>query len=186
MSPQTTTVIRQEIGAPVTDFQLTAISGERISLDAALNRRRGAVVVFWSSVCSHCARYDGYFGGFSFQHPELALVAVASREKETVEQLRAAAAERRLSFPILHDPGSIVASHWFTQQTPRVFLIDINRVLRYRGAIDNFKYPGDPEYAPYLEPAIREFLAGQPISRAETASFGCAVQSVYYNLPKIL
>lgn len=186
MPPHTTTVPRQEIGAPVLDFQLAAINGERVSLQTALKRKRGAVVVFWSSVCSHCARYDGYFNGFSFQHPELTMVAVASREKETVEQLRAAAEERRLTFSILHDPGSRVANRWFTQQTPRVFLIDTDRVLRYRGAIDNFKYPGDPEYVPYLGPAIRQFLAGQPISRPETASFGCAVQSVYYNLPKVL
>jgi peroxiredoxin len=186
MSLHTTTVLRQEIGAPVPDFQLTTINGKRVSLHAALNLKRGAVVVFWSSVCSHCARYDGYFNSFSFQYPELTLIAVASREKETVEQLRAAAAERRLTFPILCDPGSLVANQWFTQQTPRVFLIDINRVLRYRGAIDNFKYSGDPEYVPYLRPAIQQFLTGKAISRPETASFGCAVQSVYYNLPKVL
>lgn len=186
MPLQTPAIPRQEIGAPVPDFQLTTINGERISLHTALNGKRGAVVVFWSSVCSHCVRYDGYFNGFSFQYPELIMVAVASREKETVEQLRTAAAERRLSFPVLHDPGSIVANQWFTQQTPRVFLIDIHRVLRYRGAIDNFKYPADPEYVAYLGPAIRQFLAGQPISRPETASFGCAVQSVYYNMPKVL
>jgi len=59
-------------------------------------------------------------------------------------------------------------------------------VLLYRGAIDNFKYPRDPEYAPYLETAISEFLAGKPVQRAETSSFGCAIQSVYYTLPKHL
>jgi|SRR5579872_2242434 len=186
MPSQTSAVARQEIGAPVADFQLTTINGEPITLSMVLNRRKAAIVVFWSSVCSHCARYDGYFNGFPFQHPELGIVAVASREKEPVEHLRAAAAERRLTFPILHDPGSKLANQWFAQQTPRVFLVEASRILRYRGAIDNFKYPGDPEYVPYLEPAIRQLLAGQPISRPETASFGCAVQSVYYNLPKAL
>jgi hypothetical protein len=59
-------------------------------------------------------------------------------------------------------------------------------MLLYRGAIDNFKYPGDPEYVAHLETAISEFLAGKPIRRAETSSFGCAIQSVYYTLPKHL
>lgn len=186
MPLETPSVSRQEIGAPVADFQLNTMNGEPVSLQMVVSRRKGAIIVFWSSVCSHCARYDGYFSGFPFQHPELGMIAIASREKETAEQLRAAALQRRLAFAILHDPGSIIANRWFTQQTPRVFLIDANRVLRYRGAIDNFKYPGDPEYVPYLEPAIQQFLAGQPISRPETASFGCAVQSVYYNLPKVL
>lgn len=186
MALQGGTVSCQQIGAPVADFQLKTIAGDQVSLQMVLNRKRAALVVFWSGVCSHCARYDGYLNGFPWQYPEVGMIAVASREKETVPQLQAAASERRLTFPILCDPDSRLASQWFTQQTPRVFLIDNNRILRYRGAIDNFKYPGDPEYLAYLDPAIRQFLAGQPISRAETASFGCAIQSVYYNLPKAL
>lgn len=170
----------------VADFQLTTIAGDQFGLQKILTGKRGVIVVFWSGICSHCARYDGYFNGFPWQYPELGMVAVASREKETLEQIRATAVERRLTFPILYDAGSRLANQWFVQQTPRVFLVDGNRVLRYRGAIDNFKYPGDPEYVPYLDPAIRQFLVGRPISRPETASFGCAIQSVYYNLPKIL
>ena len=94
--------------------------------------------------------------------------------------------ERGIHFPILHDRGSAVARQWSTEQTPRAFLMDAGRVLLYRGAIDNFKYPDDPEHATYLEPALSQFLAGQPIARTETASFGCAIKSVYYILPKAL
>lgn len=186
MASQRPAFPRQEIGLPVADFQLPSIAGHQVSLQTVLNNKKGAVVIFWSSICSHCVRYDGYFNGFPWQYPELGMVAVASREKEAVEQIRAAAADRRLTFSILHDAGSKVANSWFTQQTPRVFLVDSNWVLRYRGAIDNFKYPGDSEYIAYLDPAIRQLLAGQPISRPETASFGCAIQSVYYNLPRAL
>ena len=186
MSPQPSAESRQGIGEPVADFQLTAIAGGQVNLQMVLSGKKGAVVVFWSGICSHCVRYDGYFNAFPRQYPELGIVAVASRDKETPEQLRAVAADRGLAFPILHDPAGRVAHLWFTQQTPRVFLIDANFVLRYRGAIDNFKYPGDVEYVAYLDPAIRQFLEGNPIRRTETASFGCAIQSVYYNLPKAL
>lgn len=186
MAVQGEAVSRQQIGAPVADFQLTTIVGDQVSLQMVLNRKKAALVVFWSSVCSHCARYDGYLNGFPWQYPEVGMIAVASRERETVAQLQAAATERRLTFPILCDSESRLANQWFTQQTPRVFLIDNTRILRYRGAIDNFKYPGDFEYIAYLDPAIKQLLAGQPISRTETASFGCAIQSVYYNLPKAL
>ena len=80
----------------------------------------------------------------------------------------------------------MVARQWFTQQTPRAFLLNPELRLMYRGAIDNFKYPEDPNYQAYLEPALADLLAGRPITRAETASFGCAVQSVYYVLPRPL
>ena len=39
--------------------------------------------------------------------------------------------------------------------------MDANRVLLYRGAIDNYKFPKDPEHMAYLEPAIGEFLSGK-------------------------
>ena len=176
----------QEIGGIVDDFTLPLLSGGHGNLSSSMAEKKGAVVVFWSSVCSHCVRYDGYLSGFGGKHPELALVVVASRQGETMEQIRHTAAERRLSFPILHDASSTVARDWYTEQTPRVFLLDANRTLLYRGAIDNFKFAGDATYLAYLEPAISEFLAGQPIRRTETASFGCAIQSVYYILPRPL
>lgn len=178
---------KQAIGLPVTDFTLPLISGEgHRSLIDFLSGKKGAVVVFWSGVCSHCVRYDDYLNRFRDRHPEIGLAAIASRSGETADQIRAVTAERNLSFPLLHDPPGAIARGWFTQQTPRAFLIDGDRKLFYRGAIDNFKYPEDSDYQQYLEPAITSFLAGEPIARAETASFGCAIQSVYYILPNPL
>jgi hypothetical protein len=94
--------------------------------------------------------------------------------------------QRGLVFPLVHDAGGEVAAQWITQQTPRAFLLDSDRSLLYRGAIDNFKYMGDPEYSGYLEGAITDFLGGKPVTRRETSSFGCAIQSVYYILPRHL
>lgn len=177
---------KQEIGEPAEDFRLTSISGQVATLRGLLEGKKGAVIVFWSSVCSHCARYDAYLSALGRQHPQLEAVAIGSRQGETAAQLRAAAAARRLTFPILHDPGGHVARRWFVQQTPRVFLVDAAGILRYRGAIDNYKYPGDVDHHAYLEPAIVQFLSGKPLSRVETASFGCAIDSVYYKFPKTL
>jgi peroxiredoxin len=176
----------QEVGSPVNDFRLIAIDGEVVSLQTLLHGKKGAVVVFWSSVCSHCMRYDKYLNAFAALHPELGVAVIASRQDEAPTVLRAAAAARALRFPILHDPSGSVAEQWFTRQTPRAFLVDSNRLLRYRGAIDNYRYPNDVEYTEYLEPAVAQFLAGKPLSRTEIASFGCAIRSVYYNLPKAL
>ena len=159
--------------------------GER-SLGEFLSGKRAAVVMFWSSVCSHCLRYDDYLNSFAVRHPEVGLVAVASRQGENRDQIRASAAERKLAFTLLHDAPGALARQWYTQQTPRAFLIDTELNLLYRGAIDNFTYPEDSGYQAYLEPAIASFLAGEPIARNETPSFGCAIQSVYYILPKPL
>src|SRR5258706_4100072 len=125
----------QEMGSAVDDFRLQDVHGKDWSLSTFLSGKRGAVVLFWSGVCSHCIRYDGYLNSFEQRHPELALVGLASRNGETREQIRKTSAERELTFPILYDAGSVTAREWSTQQTPRAFLIDGNRTLLYRGAI---------------------------------------------------
>jgi peroxiredoxin len=177
---------KQKFGEALGDFSLATINGGTASLSQRLEGKKAGVVLFWSGVCSHCERYDKYLNEFERRHPELALIGVASRHGETVEMIRKTRADRHLTFPLLFDPGSEVAKRWFTQQTPRAFLMDAQRTLLYRGAVDNYKYPEDPEYVPYLEPAIEAFLKGEPLSRQETASYGCAIFSVYYILPKAL
>ncbi len=178
---------KQKFGEQLGDFTLQQVqTGRPLSLSQIMEGKKGAVVVFWSGVCSHCVRYDPYLNDFQKRHPELAIVAVASRHGETMEAIQGSVAERKLSFPLVHDPGGKIAAAWYTQQTPRAFLMDSNRNLLYRGAIDNFKYPEDPEFVAYLEPAIDQFMKGEPVARTETASYGCAIQSVYYILPRAL
>lgn len=144
------------------------------------------MVAFWSGYCSHCVRYDEYFNSFAARHPELGFIVIASRQGEPLAEIQAKVAERHLTFPLVVDNDAAVAEAWLAHQTPRVYLLDQARKLLYRGAVDNFKFVGDPEREEYLEPAITQFLNGEPVRRAETASFGCAIKSVYYILPKPL
>ena len=157
-----------------------------LSLDEILRGRRGAMLVFWSASCAHCVRYDEYLNAFAGRHPELGFAAIASRLGETDVQMIEAMRARSLSFPILRDGAARVARAWFAQQTPRAYLLDGAGRLLYRGAIDNFKTAGDPDRLEYLEPAIAQFLNGEPIARTDTPSFGCAIETVYYQLPKQL
>lgn len=175
-----------EIGAALEDFTPLNIRGGSQGLGESLKGKKGLAVIFWSCICSHCVRYDRYLSTFNQIHSELWFLMIASRKGETARQIHDSAVRRNIRFAILHDPDASAASRWFTQQTPRAFLIDANRILLYRGAIDNYKHPDDPNYVAYLETAIREFLAGQPLTCNNTASCGCAIQSVYYNLPKQL
>ena len=168
----------------VENLTLESTVGEPVDLSGALAGRRAAVVVFWSGVCSHCQRYDDYLNDFCERHPEVALLVVASREEEDREAVERTVRDRGLAFPILLDTDREVAHRWQVHQTPRVFLVTPELEAVYRGAIDNFTYPEDPAHLAYLETAIDEYLAGKPLSRTETPSFGCPTESVYYQLPK--
>lgn len=177
---------QQKFGEPLPDFSLRTLDGDSASIGSVLRKKKGAVIVVWSSTCSHCIRYDKYFNSFAEKYPDIGLLIVSSRNGEELDSVRKAAAQRKLTFPIVHDPASAVANQWFTRQTPRAFLIDDKGALLYRGAVDNYKYSDDPEYVAYLEPALEQFLQGKPVEKQETASYGCAIQSVYYTLPKAL
>lgn len=174
------------LASKVEGFTLPLVGGGTSRLDEQLLGKRGVVVVFWSSICSHCIRYDGYLNDFQTRYPEVSLLAVAAREGESAPQLLAAHTQRNLTFPILHDAERAVARQWFVRQTPTAFLVDSNLHLVYRGAIDNFKYPQDPDHEPHLDAAIKAMLEGTTPDRPETASFGCPIESVYYNMPKPL
>jgi peroxiredoxin len=180
----TTIQERQNIGSPMPDFVLLLLDGRSLSLQSFLAGRKAAVVVFWSGICSHCRRYDDYLNRLPERYPGLGLLVVASRQNESMEMLRATVVERGLQFLLLYDGERTVADAWLVQQTPRVFLLDPDRRLIYRGAIDNFKYPADLDYVGYLNTAIEALLAGKTPPRVETPSFGCPVKSVYYTLPK--
>ena len=169
----------------VPDFTLPLVLGESLSLHECLAERQGAVVVFWSGVCSHCVRYDAYLNEFEERFPTLGLLVVASRAHETRDQLRKTSGSRGLRFRLLHDADRTVAHQWFVRQTPTAFLLDSAFRLIYRGSIDNFKYPQDEDYTPYLDSAAREFLVGRTPEPSETATFGCPIESVYYEMPSI-
>lgn len=169
------------------DFSLPLLDGGGArTLGDLLRNKRGAVVIFWSGVCTHCLRYDGYLNAFAARHAELGFATIASRVSETREQMLSSVRDRKLAFPILLDEGAAVARLWHSQQTPRCYLVGPDRAVRYRGAIDNFRMPGDSEFQAWLEPAIASFLADEEIARPETASFGCAIETVYYQLPRQL
>ena len=187
MAPGSSNARGQEFGQPVSSFALPLLNGAgRRSLNDYLACKSGAVIVFWSAVCAHCQRYDAYLNSFIGRHPQLGLVAIASRFGEKLLQIQEAAKDRRLLFPIVLDESGETARQWFAQQTPRCYLVTGDARLAYRGAIDNFKSPTDKDYVAYLEPAIASFLGGESIARAETSSFGCSVETTYYHLPRQL
>jgi peroxiredoxin len=178
---------RQEIGLPLPEFSLPLLDGlgER-TLQDCLTGGVGSLIVFWSAICAHCRHYDAYFKSFTCLHPQMGFATIASRCGETPKQMQSAIRQRRLFFPVLLDQSGEVARQWHSQQTPRCYLITPDGRLLYRGAIDNFKSRSDRGYVAYLEPAIDSYLAGKPIARTETASFGCAIETTYYQLPRQL
>ena len=78
-------VKQQRFGEPLSDFSLASLTGPSVTLRSRVVGKKGAVVVIWSSTCSHCLRYDEYFNDFEARHPDLSLTVVSARQGETLD-----------------------------------------------------------------------------------------------------
>jgi hypothetical protein len=98
-------------------------------------------------------------------------------EEESFDLMRAKAMREKTNFPYLYDASQIVGKSFGADHTPHAFILwkeNEQWIIKYSGAIDD---NGEhPELAnSFIENTLTELLANKPISKAETASFGCRI-----------
>jgi hypothetical protein len=77
---------------------------------------------------------------------------------------------------VLLDTDGILAAKLGAGYAPSVYILDRAGVVRYQGAIDNNKRPGERGRVAYAEEALQSILAGRTVEVQETAPFGCAIR----------
>ncbi len=77
--------------------------------------------------------------------------------------------------PYLRDESQEVARAYEAQTTPHVFVLDRDRVVRYRGAPDG-DYDDPNERAGFVRDALDSVLAGEEPKSAETPPVGCSIK----------
>src|SRR5262249_44608468 len=83
--------------------------------------------------------------------------------------------EHDLPFPLLQDFGNEVADRFGAKRTPEAFIVDSNRVIRYRGRIDDQYEVGlqrPKESCRYLIRALDELLDGKLVGQPRTEAVG--------------
>ncbi len=101
-------------------------------------------------------------------------------------ELRETARKRKLPFPVLVDPGNVVADRFQALTTPHCYVIDPKGVLRYSGAFDDDMRGRKPleEIRRYLKDAIDAVLAGRKVPVTKTRPYGCTIKRVRKPAPK--
>ena len=125
----------------------------------ALQREYTAKNVVWISVISSAPGKDGYG-------------SAADIEQQMIEKKAAP------SF-VVRDTAGVLGRMYGARNTPQLFAIDPEGVLRYAGAIDNKPTPKGKDVKDaqnYLKAALDAGLAGQPIAVATTQPYGCDVK----------
>ncbi|MBA3247475.1 MAG: thioredoxin family protein [Pyrinomonadaceae bacterium] len=164
------------VGSTVADFKLPDVMGKEHSL-ASLKGSKGTVLIFVSTGCPVSNAYNERMEKLAqdFKARGIHVVGINSNVTESSDMIKAHAAERKLSFPILKDKASMIADRLGAQRTPEVFFLDANNKLVYHGSIDNAQN-AQMVNASYLRTAAEEVLAGKPVSQTQAKAFGCTIK----------
>jgi peroxiredoxin len=163
-----------QIGTKFAGFRLTDTDGKTRALEDYAGNI--VVLVFWSFKCPVAAAEHMVELESKYRGGRVSVLAVASNRDESPVEIRRNAENLNLGVPVLLDQDGTLAQKLGVTQTPSVVILDVLGTLRYRGAIDNNKRPGEHGRTTYAEDALDALLAGQAVPKAETKMSGCSIR----------
>ena len=167
---------------PIPNFELKQVDGQPFSLDDYRDSKL-VVVAFLGYECPLVRLYVPRLNELqrAYQDQGVAWLAINANQHDSLAELQKFAQTMEMSFPLLKDPGNKVADLFAAERTPEVFVLDANRVIRYRGRIDDQYTYGRQRPEPTshdLANAIDSLLADQPVEEAVTSAPGCIIGRV--------
>jgi peroxiredoxin len=170
-----------KLNKKIDPFTLTDSAGKVFTLPG-FPGKKAVVVVFLSF---NCPVSNGYSPTLAALHKDysgkgVAFVGINASDDLTAADLAKSAAEYRLPFPILKDDSFKAADAFKARTSPEAFVLDHNRVLRYRGRIDN-SYAArlrknNKTTQHDLKDALDDLLAGKSVRTPATKALGCPLQ----------
>lgn len=171
-----------KIGDNIIDFNLRGVDEKKYYVDK-FRGKRILVVIFTCNHCPYAQAYQDSIKEIQSEYSEkgVQVIAINSNDdnnypEDSFENMKIRAKEARFNFPYLRDESQEVAREYGAEVTPDVFVFDKNRVLRYRGRIDdNWQNPGKVKEKS-LRNAINELLEGKGVSIKEAKAIGCSIK----------
>jgi len=164
------------IGSTIEDFTLPDANGADRSLKS-LAGKNGTVLLFVAVQCPVSNAYNERMEKLAqdYKAKGIAVVGINSNVAEDADAVRGHAAENKLSFPILKDPGNKIADKLGASVTPEAYFLDAKNKLLYHGRIDNSRNAPQVE-SNDLRNALEAALSGKPIEKTEAKAFGCSIK----------
>lgn len=139
------------------------------------------VVCFTCNTCPYAVDYEERLVALQKKYTDakqpVRLVAINSNAipADGLDRMKARASERSFNFPYLKDESQYVARQWGAIYTPEFFVLDQDRKLIYRGAMDDDTDVAKVERR-YVEEAVAAGLAGTAPEVSETGARGCTIR----------
>jgi peroxiredoxin len=164
------------IGSTIEEFTLPDVDGVERSLKS-LAGKKGTVLLFIAVQCPVSNAYNERMEKLAqdYKAKGINVVGINSNVAEDGAACKAHAAENKLTFPILKDPGNKIADKLGASVTPEAYFLDASNKLLYHGRIDNSRNAAQVE-TPDLRNAIDAVLSGKPVEKTEAKAFGCSIK----------
>jgi peroxiredoxin len=178
--PATFSATDPSIGSLIRDFELRDDHGNHRKLSDWADRKL-LVVVFIGVDCPLAKLYAPRVAELNrtFEHRGAAFVSIDSQRQDRPDAISRFAESHHIDFPILLDPEQKIAVRFGARRTPEAFILDENRIIRYRGRIDDQYTVTGRRQQPSrcdLAVALEELLRGEPISTPVTETTGCLIE----------
>ena len=179
------------IGRKIEDFSLNDFRGKLHSLNEYKDSR-AVVVAFIGVECPLAKLYVSRLESLAAEYGDrgVTVLAIDSNRQDSLTELTGFATRHRLTIPVLKDPDNKVADSFGASRTPEVYLLDADRVVRYRGRIDDqygqhlgeagkrISYQLTEPRRRDLAIAVDELLSDKEISTPLTEAVGCLIGRV--------
>ena len=169
------------LGSMAPDFQLKGVDGKTHSLKSFADRK-GLAIVF---SCNHCPYVQAYEARMvqlqrDYLPNGVSLVAINSNDdtgypEDSFENMITRSKNKGFNFPYLRDETQEIARKYGAICTPHIFLFNQQRVLSYKGRIDDNRNPTDVK-SHDLRNAIDAVLSGKTPAVQEIRPFGCSIK----------
>lgn len=167
-----------EIGQSAPEWKdLIGTDDKRHSL-ADHKAAKAIVVVF---TCNHCPVAKEYeerilnlVEKYRRESVQFVAISVSLVSTDLLPEMKKRAADKKYSFPYLHDPSQKIGRAYGATATPQVFLLNANRKIAYMGKIDD-ELHADRVTESFLDIAVRAVLDGKEPEVTETKPVGCPI-----------
>ena len=169
------------LGSKAVDFNLKSVDGKHYRLEDFADKK--ALVIVFS--CNHCPYVQAYEDRIvKLQHENsgrgVMLIAINSNydqdyPEDSYEKMVERSKEKGFNFPYLRDETQHVARKYGAICTPHVFAFDQQRILQYKGRIDDNRNPAEVKTHD-LSNALDAILQMRKPTVQETKPFGCSIK----------
>lgn len=164
------------IGSTIADFTLPDASGKEHSL-TSLAGKNGSVLIFIAVQCPVSNAYNERMEKLAqdYKAKGINVIGINSNVAESPDAVKAHAAEKKLTFPILKDAGNKIADRLGASVTPEAYFLDGANKLVYRGRIDNSRNDAQVTSSE-LRDALDATLGGKQVAKPTANAFGCSIK----------